>query len=65
MGHRELATVATRLAAETGMTYRPVQEGQRASGTYRQAVAVRRGRVRRCSSPTLSMAVAPHEGSRS
>jgi type IV secretory pathway VirD2 relaxase len=41
---RELATVATRLAAETGMTYRPVQEGQRASGIYRQAVPLVSGK---------------------
>jgi type IV secretory pathway VirD2 relaxase len=41
---RELATVGARLAAETGMTYRPVQEGQRASGIYRQAVALVSGK---------------------
>jgi hypothetical protein len=41
---RELATVGARLAVETGLTYRPVQEGQRASGIYRQAVALVSGR---------------------
>lgn len=42
--NRELTTVATRLAAETGLTYRPVQEGQRASGIYRQAVPLVSGK---------------------
>ena len=42
--NRELAAVATRLSAETGLTYRPVPEGQRASGIYRQAVPLVSGK---------------------
>ena len=41
---RELAYEATRLAAETGLTYRPVPEGQRASGIFRQAVPLVSGK---------------------
>jgi len=41
---RELAQVATRIAAETGLKHRPMAEGLRVSGVYRRSVALVSGR---------------------
>ncbi|MFZ1623537.1 MAG: DUF3363 domain-containing protein [Gammaproteobacteria bacterium] len=42
--NRELTDVASRITAQTGMTYRPVQQGQRAGGRYRQAMQLVSGK---------------------
>jgi type IV secretory pathway VirD2 relaxase len=41
---RELAETATKLAAETGLAYRPITEGEPVSGAYRQRVTLASGR---------------------
>ena len=41
---RELVTVARSLVSETGLDYRPLNEGQSASGVYRRMVATASGR---------------------
>lgn len=41
---RELDTAAKTLAAETGLTHRPVAKGQRVSGVYRRSVQLASGR---------------------
>lgn len=41
---RELAKVAQTIAAKTGLKYRPVADGQRASGVYRRSLALASGR---------------------
>lgn len=42
--NRELSHVAKDIAAETGLAYRPVADGQRASGVYRRNVLLASGR---------------------
>jgi len=42
-GH-DLARAAQEIAAETGLEYRPVSEGQRVTGTYRRSVQLTSGR---------------------
>jgi type IV secretory pathway VirD2 relaxase len=41
---RELDETASRLSAETGLTYRPPAEGERVSGVYRQRLTLASGR---------------------
>lgn len=41
---RELATVGKALQDQTGQTYRPLQDGQQASGVYRQSIQLASGR---------------------
>lgn len=41
---RELATVGKTLQDQTGQTYRPLQDGQQASGVYRQSIQLASGR---------------------
>lgn len=41
---RELAAAATALVAQTGLEYRPLSDGQRASGVYRRTVLTASGR---------------------
>ena len=41
---RELEQVSSKLAAETGLTYRPSAEGEHVGGVYRQRVALASGR---------------------
>jgi len=41
---RELATAGKQLQDETGLSYRPVQDGQQACGIYRQSVQLNSGR---------------------
>jgi hypothetical protein len=42
--NRELATVGKSLQDQTGQTYRPLQDGQQASGVYRQSIQLASGR---------------------
>lgn len=42
--NRELTQVAEQVAAETGLTYRPLKEGQRVAGLYRRSVLLASGR---------------------
>jgi Protein of unknown function (DUF3363) len=41
---RELADAAARIARDTGLEYRPLQEGERVSGIYRRRVDLASGR---------------------
>ena len=41
---REIDCAAKNIAAETGMTHRPVADGQRVTGTYRHSVELASGR---------------------
>lgn len=41
---RELATVGKSLQDQTGQTYRPLQDGERASGVYRRSIQLASGR---------------------
>lgn len=41
---RELATVGKSLQDQTGKTYRPMRDGERASGVYRQSIQLASGR---------------------
>ena len=41
---RELEETASKLSAETGLTYQPAAEGERVSGVYRQRVILASGR---------------------
>ena len=41
---RELDEAASKLSAETGLTYQPAAEGERVSGVYRQRVTLASGR---------------------
>src|SRR5690606_23250473 len=42
--NRELTQVAEQVATETGLTYRPLKEGQRVAGLYRRSVMLASGR---------------------
>lgn len=42
--NRELTRVAEQVATETGLTYRPLKEGQRVAGLYRRSVMLASGR---------------------
>jgi uncharacterized protein DUF3363 len=41
---REVATVAQKIARETGLIHRPLSEGTRVSGTYRRSIMLASGR---------------------
>ena len=41
---REIAAAANDIAAKTGLTHRPVVEGEKVSGVYRQSIQLSSGR---------------------